>query len=86
MRGLTAQCWKERRNWFRFWKKRYKRFRFQQAGSGRGGGEKIARERQTKAALKVASTIKEVDMNNLTPLLAFDLVNELSKQIKESYE
>ena len=30
--------------------------------------------------------LKEVDMNNLTPLLAFDLVNELSKQIKESYE
>ena len=30
--------------------------------------------------------VKEVDMNNLTPLLAFDLVNELSKQIKESYE
>ena len=48
--------------------------------------KKIARERQTKAALKVASTLKEVDMNNLTPLLAFDLVNELSKQIKESYE
>ena len=48
--------------------------------------KKIARERQTKAALKVASALKEVDMNNLTPLLAFDLVNELSKQIKESYE
>lgn len=45
---------------------------------------KLARDRQNKAAIKAASVLKELDMNNLTPLLAFDILNDLSKQIKET--
>lgn len=46
--------------------------------------KRIARDKYNKAALKVASILKELDINNITPLLAFDILNDITKQIKDS--
>ncbi len=40
-------------------------------------------EGNTKTALSILSILKDIDMNNVTPLYAFDLLSDLSKRARE---